>query len=171
MKRIATKTTYLEMRSPTAVEFEPPEDGIDIVRLRQPTVEVYRRLYSSVGRDYHWVDRLLLSDVDLAGVICNEGVEIYVLLVGDETAGYVELDRRTSGEIELAYFGLVPQFVGRGLGKYFLNWTLQQAWSHRPERVWVHTCDLDHPAALPNYLKAGFHQYDERIVQQAVGDE
>ena len=64
--------------------------------------------------------------------------------------------RRIEGEIELVQFGLVPEFIGQGLGKYFLNWTIDKAWSYDPRRFWLHTCTLDHKAALPNYLKAGF---------------
>jgi GNAT superfamily N-acetyltransferase len=83
----------------------------------------------------------------------------------------VELDRRTPGEIELAYFGLFPQFIGNGLGKYLLAWALRQAWSYGPRRVWVHTCDLDHEAALPTYLNAGFTVYAEKMVEQAVPED
>ena len=69
-----------------------------------------------------------------------------------------------------AYFGLFPAFIGKGLGKYLLAWALDRAWSFNPRRVWVHTCDLDHPAALPNYLRAGFTVYDETVVEQIVAD-
>jgi GNAT superfamily N-acetyltransferase len=123
-----------------------------------------------VGRDYCWVDRNLMPDEDLRRIIQDPGVEVYVLSVAGAPAGYAELDRRQPGEIELAYFGLFPDFVGRGLGKFFLAWAVERAWSHGPRRVWVHTCDLDHPAALPNYLKAGFVVYDERVIEQVVAD-
>ena len=88
--------------------------------------------------------------------------------VDGQPAGYSELDRREPGQIELAYFGLFPQFIGQGLGKYFLGWTLDRAWSYGPDRVWLHTCDLDHPAALPNYQQAGFVVFDEQMIQQVV---
>ena len=86
-------------------------------------------------------------------------------------AGFAELDRRRSGQIELAYFGLLPNYIGVGLGKYFLFWIVKQAWSYAPERLWVHTCDLDHRAALPNYERAGFRVYDEPVLPQDVSDE
>jgi hypothetical protein len=66
------------------------------------------------------------------------------------------LDRRQPDEVEIVQFGLMGPFIGQGLGKYFLQWTIDRAWSYQPRRVWLHTCTLDHPVALPNYLKAGF---------------
>ena len=71
-------------------------------------------------------------------------------------AGFAELDRRVAGEVELVQFGLLPEFIGQGLGKFFLQWAIDKSWGYGPRRLWLHTCSLDHPAALPNYLKAGF---------------
>jgi GNAT superfamily N-acetyltransferase len=168
MKRIPTKTTYLEMRSPRMPEVAAPALEITMERVLSPSVEHYRFLYNSVGKDYHWVDRNLLADDPLRRILEDDRVEIYLLQVAGQPAGYSELDRRTPGQIELAYFGLFPEFTGKGLGKYFLYWTLCQAWSYQPGRVWVHTCDLDHQAALPLYRKAGFSVYDERVIEQVV---
>jgi len=172
MKRIPTKTTYLEMRVPPDTEL-PPLAGVQpqIQRLPQPTVDFYRFLYNSVGAPYQWVDRNLWPDPQLQTLLDDQHIEIYLMQIDGQPAGYAELDRRSPGQVELTYFGLFPQFVGRGLGTYFLRWTLQQAWSGNPQRVWVHTCDLDHPAALPTYLKAGFQIYDEKIIQQVIPDE
>ena len=168
MRIIKTKTTYLEMhRLPTSV-VSPPREGITVTKAEAPTAEFYRHLYRSVGDDFSWVDRLVLSDDELNAIIQDGQVDIYVLAVGGETAGYGELDRREQNQIELAYFGLFPQFLGQGLGKYFLGWLVRQAWSFEPRRVWVHTCDLDHPAALPTYLKAGFTVYDEKVIDQVI---
>jgi GNAT superfamily N-acetyltransferase len=172
MKQIPSKTTYLEMHTPPSAELQPPTDvDVQIQRLEQPSVEFYRFLYNSVGAQYYWVDRNLWPDDKLQALLEDPLVEIYLLRVDSQAAGYAELDRRTPGQVELSYFGLFPQFVGRGLGTYFLACTVRQAWAELPQRVWVHTCDLDHPAALPTYLKAGFQIYDEKIVQQIVPDE
>jgi GNAT superfamily N-acetyltransferase len=171
MPIIKTKTTYLEMYHPPTSFAQPPCDGIEITKADAPSTEFYRYLYRSVGEDLFWVDRLILPDDELRAIIQDDRVVIYVLAVGGETAGYSELDRRQKDEIELVYFGLFPRFVGRGLGKYFLDWTLRKAWAFEPRRVWVHTCDLDHPAALPTYLKAGFAIYDEEIIDQRVPDD
>lgn len=173
MKVVPAKTTYLEMLSPDAAQpaaIPSPysADRIAVRRLSAPGVSQYRALYRGVGRQYHWVDRLLMPDVELEAIIQDERVEILVLYVDGEAAGYAELDRRTPGEIELAYFGLFPPFIGRGLGKFLLREAIAIAWRYAPRRLWVHTCDLDHPGALANYLQAGFVVYDERIVQQRI---
>lgn len=171
VKQLTTQTTYLEM---LALDLRPraaPAGDLDVVRLPAPELKEYRALYSSVGQAHRWVDRLLMPDDELQRILQDDRVEIYLLKVDRQLAGYAELDRRVPGQIEIAYFGLLPQFIGRGLGKYLLGWTLERAWSYQPNRVWVHTCDLDHAAALPNYLKAGFRIYDQRIVQQVVADE
>jgi GNAT superfamily N-acetyltransferase len=109
-----------------------------------------------------------MPEKELQAIIHDDQVDIFVLIAAEELAGYSEIDRRKPGEIELAYFGLFPNAIGQGLGKYLLHWTLRVAWSYQPGRVWVHTCDLDHPAALPNYLKAGFQVYDEAFVDQWI---
>lgn len=170
MKYIPTKTTYLEMYQPRMPPISVPRDGLTVDHLANPSVEEYRRLYNGVGSGYNWVDRNLMSADELRKVLHDDAISIYLLRVNGEAAGYSELDRRQPHEIELAYFGLFPQFIGQGLGRYFLAWTLERAWSFNPQRVWVHTCDLDHPAALGNYLRAGFEIYDEKVIQQPAGD-
>lgn len=171
MPIVKTKTTYLEMHRPPISIVRPPCDGIEVTKVDTPSTEFYRHLYRSVGEQFHWVDRLVMPVDELQAIIQDDRVEIHVLTVDGETAGYSELDRRQEGEIELVYFGLFPQFVGQGLGKYFLDWTLQKVWAFEPRRAWVHTCDLDHPAALPTYLKAGFVIYDEKIIDQIIPDD
>jgi GNAT superfamily N-acetyltransferase len=170
MKHVLTKTTYLEMHSPPSTAATPPGPNVDVRQVEQPSVEYYRFLYNSVGEGYCWVDRNRMPDEELRSIVQDERVEIHLLTVDGEPAGYAELDRRQEGEIELAYFGLFPGYIGRGLGKHLLAFAVERAWSHKPRRVWVHTCDLDHPAALPNYLKAGFVVYEEKIIEQVVGD-
>lgn len=171
MPTIRTKTTYLEMFAPPAHIVAPPRTDVLVRRLTSPSVDVYRELYRGVGSQLHWVDRLIMPSGELLAILQDERVEVQVIEVTGQAAGYAELDRRTPPHIELAYFGLFPVFLGQGLGKYFLNWVIQSAWSHRPQRLWVHTCDLDHPAALPNYLQAGFKIYDERFIEQFVPEQ
>ena len=171
MKRVLTKRTFLEMFSPPAAILAPPLAGMRIERLQAPGIEAYRALYNGVGRASRWTDRNRIPGDELLRIVQNEAVEIDVLYVDGEQVGFVELDRRIADEIQIAYFGLFPAFIGKGLGKYFLSWALDRAWFFQPRRVWVHTCDLDHSAALPNYLRAGFAIYDEKIVEQIVLDE
>jgi GNAT superfamily N-acetyltransferase len=158
---------YLQMFAYPQRIVSPPRAGIDVVHSRMPTIAWYRFLYDAVGRDYDWSSRKKLSDVELSAIIHDPRDEIHVLLVDGVPAGFVELDCRVEGEIEIAQFGLMPEFIGQGLGKYFLQWTIDRAWSYSPRRLWLHTCTQDHPAALPNYLQAGFALYKEEVKEQA----
>ncbi len=168
MKTVPVKTYYLEMLQEKPRDVPPPRDDLAVERAVRPAIEFYRELYDAVGKDWRWVDRKVMSDGALAAIIHDDRVEVYVLKAGGAVAGYAELDRRVDGEVELAYFGLLPRFTGQGLGKYLLDWAVKRAWSYRPARVWLHTCEWDHPAALSTYQKAGFEIYDERFIDQIV---
>lgn len=170
MPFIKTKTTYLQMFSPPETEIAAPRDDMSIFKVVNPAVDFYLHLYREVGSAFQWVDRLAIKADELRAIIQHEFVDVLVLAIADEPLGYAELDRRHSGEIELAYFGLFPAAIGQGFGKYLLNHALRAAWAHGPRRVWVHTCDLDHPAALPTYRKAGFEVYDEIEIDQWIPD-
>ncbi len=167
-RSVQTKTTYLEMLDGPSGEPLNTPDRVSIERQFSPPLERYRSWYRRVGESLHWMDRLIMPDQELTSSIHDPRVEIHLLALGEEEAGYAELDRRQESEVELAYFGLFPEFCGKGLGRFFLNWVVHQAWSFQPRRVWVHTCDLDHPAALPNYLKAGFRVYDQQWIEQPI---
>ena len=153
--------TYLEMvKPPTRPTVPaPPVGKIALLRAERPTVSFYRYLYNTVGEPWLWWERRLLSDGELERIIQDPLVEIYVLYVDGVPAGYSELDRRRPEEVELAYFGLIPQFIGRKLGPFLLNWAVDTAWFHKPKRLWVNTNNLDHPKALQIYQKAGFVPY------------
>ncbi|MDP6557420.1 MAG: GNAT family N-acetyltransferase [Pirellulaceae bacterium] len=168
MPNIKTKTTYLEMRSPPASRIEPPCEGIEIVWAKSPSRVDYLAWYKAVGEAWLWTDRLQMEPARLQALLDDPGVVVHLLLVDRHPAGFVEIDGRESDEIEIKYFGLFPTFIGRGLGKYFLNAIAHQVWQHGPKRLWLHTCDLDHTAALPNYLKAGFEIFDEKFVDKVI---
>ncbi|MCX7356267.1 MAG: GNAT family N-acetyltransferase [Alphaproteobacteria bacterium] len=135
-----------------------------LLRADNPTVSFYRYLYNTVGEPWLWYDRRAFDDATLTGIIQDPKVEIYVLYVSGVPAGYGELDRRKDGEIELAYFGLMPEFIGKGLGRYFLTWIVDAAWRYEPKRLWVHSCNFDHPEALRAYQRAGFTPFDQETI-------
>jgi GNAT superfamily N-acetyltransferase len=157
---------FLQMLAPNQRTVSPPTAGLSVTHARKPTVAYYRFLYNTVGKDYQWYSRGRLSDEALAATIQDPLNELHVLHVDGTPAGFAELDRRRQGEIELVQFGLMPEFIGRGLGKYFLQWTIDKAWSYQPRRFWLHTCSLDHPVALPNYLKARFVLYKQEMTRR-----
>ncbi len=169
MATMPVRTAYLEMK--TKPDKGPPEKIPNTIIIEtKPSIFFYRRLYGRIGTNYSWVDRNIMIDHDLARIIQDEKVNIFVLYVRGVIAGYTELDRSYNNDIVLANFGLMPEFIGRGLGKYLLAWTIHKAWRYNPDQLRVHTCELDHPAALPNYIKAGFQIYDGKIIQQTIPD-
>lgn len=163
---IKSVITSLEMRArPTSPTPTLPAEKIAILRAEQSTVSFYRYLYETIGEEWLWWERRVMDDDELHAIIIHPQVEIFILYVRGVPAGYCELDCRVSDEVELLFFGLMPEFIGRGLGRYFLRWTIDQAWSHDPERVWVHTCTEDHANALPMYQKAGFEAVEQETIE------
>ncbi|HKE17360.1 MAG TPA: GNAT family N-acetyltransferase [Kofleriaceae bacterium] len=159
---------YLEMWArPDIAVPAPPRADARVVRAERPPVAFYRYLYEQVGGPWLWYERQLMSDRRLADIVQDPRVEVHVLHVGGVPAGYAELDCRATGEVELAYFGLIPDFIGEGLGSYFLAWAVDRAWQREPRRVWVHTCSLDHPRALATYRAIGFAEYARESVHIA----
>lgn len=166
MELVDVTVHYLEMRAPAPRTCPPPQPDLTVVRELTPAVETYRSLYQRVGEDYRWLSRRKLTDAELVAIIHDPLVETHLLKVAGETGGFAELDCRQPGEIEIVQFGLLPQFIGKGLGKWFLNKILENSWSRGPHRVWLHTCMFDHPAALPNYQQAGFRLYRTETIRR-----
>jgi len=149
--------TYLEMRASSELNAARSDDPlIKIEQQRKCSVDLFRFLYREVGRNYFWIDRLPWSDEQITAYLEEPEVSLWLMTYDDDIAGYFELKKEPDGSTEVAYFGLMPQFIGRGLGKHLLTSAVQQAWADGARRVWLHTCTDDDPAALPNYLKRGF---------------
>ncbi len=156
--------TYLEMKKPPSYQRKTQRlENLSIIRSYQPTVHFYRYLYKTVGTPWLWYERNIISDDALEKLINRSSVQIYVLYMNGTPAGYSELELQENKEVEIAYFGLMPEFTGRGLGTYFLRWTIEKAWASQPNRVHVHTCNLDAPHALAVYQKAGFTPYKREL--------
>ncbi len=166
---IKTRVTYLEMKSRPDISLNEPQ-GSFIVLAKPMSFRFYRYLFHAVGDDVGWADRKALNDEELSAVITHDYVDIFALSVHGVPAGFAELDRREEPDIEIKYFGLMPEYRGKGLGGYFLKWIIRQAWSFNPRRLWLHTNDRDHPGALGNYVKNGFSIYDEKTENQLVLD-
>lgn len=149
--------TYLEMKDRSQLAPAPPPDGdVTVERAAACPPALYRRLYAEVGREYHWIDRLGWTDDEIARHLADPRIEVWILREGQEPAGYFELRVEDDGALEVAYFGLFPHAVGRGLGKFLLTRAVERAWDLGASRVWLHTSSLDHSSALPNYLGRGF---------------
>lgn len=167
LHRPATRT-FLEMRSADqVVPFAFPSSSAAVRRLDRVPGSFYRYLYREVGRPWHWLDRWNWSDARIETHLASGGVEVWLLTVEGTPAGYFEL-HRTAHEVEIAYFGLLPEFIGQRLGPALLTTAVRTAWESAPERVWLHTCSLDHPAARRNYERVGFVAYRQERYDAVV---
>jgi len=157
---LAAVVTYLEMTEPPAHGDSPsiPRDcPLSLRHLEQPDAEDYRMLFRLVGAPWLWFSRLIMDDAVLEMIIRHPEVELYKVIDSDERAvGMLELDFREAAACELAFVGLVPELSGQGHGRWLLAEALARAWRPGIRRVHVHTCSLDHPAALAAYRRAGF---------------
>lgn len=138
---------------PAASSSAPP---FHLVRAESPCPELNRFLYTAVGTDWWWYSRLPWNRARWLAYLDRSELETWVAYVSGTPAGYCELEHQSEGNVEIAYFGLVPQFIGKGLGAHLLTGAVTRAWDMGAQRVWVHTCDLDHPRGLSNYQARGF---------------
>jgi GNAT superfamily N-acetyltransferase len=158
---IAAVVTFLEMHEPPRAE--PPGSTLRLRRVPEPDLENYRALFRKVGAPWLWFSRLAMSDAELQSILGDPAVELYEVAAVEPVVGMLELDFRQPGECEFAFVGLVPELAGQGHGKWLLAHALRLAWRDGIRRVHVHTCTLDHPAALSAYRRAGFTAYRRAI--------
>jgi prephenate dehydrogenase len=148
--------TYLEQTERPGSEVPWPEPGWTLTRADSCPATLYRFLYREVGRPWHWIDRLPWPDDRIRAHVNRPEIEIWLLAQHGVPAGFLELERGPDGSVEIVYFGLLPDFIGRRVGRPFLAAALDRAWQGGTTRVWLHTCTLDHPRALQNYVSGGF---------------
>jgi len=158
--------TFLEMHEPK--NYPPVLSNTSFELLpKQVDVNEYRKYYYAVGEKYFWLDRMVMPDEELFQKINATNVDIYIFKVNDEAAGYIEFVKEEKF-VEILYFGLFPEFIGKRYGKYFLQWVIAKAWSYNPEWIQLNTCTLDHSNALSTYKKAGFNEVRTEIHQRRV---
>jgi len=158
---LAAVVTYLEMRQ--RPEADVPPSPLALARVENPDLDRYRALFRRVGSRWLWFSRLLLDDKQLAAIIRDPKVELYRVVDEARDAGLLELDFREPGQCELAFIGLVPELAGQGHGRWLLAEAVSRAWRNGVTRVHVHTCSLDHPAALAAYARAGFVPFKRAV--------
>jgi GNAT superfamily N-acetyltransferase len=172
--KIEVTRTYLQLLHPTDLNAARVDDvRARIDRVVDSPASFYRYLYAEVGRFYHWIDRLPWTDDEIRAHLARPEITLWVMNCEGSPAGYFELEKHDDGSTEIAYFGLLQEFLGRGLGKHLLSVAVEQAWSDGRNRVWLHTCTLDDPAALPNYIKRGFQPFrtENYSTELADGEE
>ena len=171
MTSVDVTTWFLQMTDPAQLRRAPePDPDLEVRQAELPSPELSRMLYTGVGSDWYWTDRLGWSWERWHAWLARPEVETWVGWVRGTPAGYAELERQGDA-VELVSFGLLPAFIGRGLGTRLLDAALRRAWALGPRRVWVHTCSLDGPAALRTYQGRGLEIYDERTDHQDLPAE
>jgi GNAT superfamily N-acetyltransferase len=159
---LAAIVTFLEMKE--RPEIKVPPSPLSLTRIERPDLDDYRALFRRVGAPWLWFSRLIMDDAKLGSIIHDPGVELFAVTdETDEQVGMLELDYREARQCELSFVGLVPELSGQGHGRWLLSEALRLAWRNGVERVHVHTCTLDHPAALRAYIRAGFTPYKRAI--------
>jgi GNAT superfamily N-acetyltransferase len=158
--KLANLVTCLEMTEKPAAKPQPStHSALSLQRIAQPDLESYRALFRRVGQDWMWFSRLIMPDERLRRILTDPKVEIYTLNDGPAEIGLLELDFREEGQCELAFFGVVPEAIGQGAGRFLMDQAIALAWARPIRRFWVHTCSFDHPSALAFYRRSGFRPY------------
>ena len=153
-------TTFLEMNAPAGLipkHSADPEFAIKEAVIKQWQFNKF--FYHWVGQDWEWKNRTCWSDAQWQDYAENDNLRTFIDLKQGSPVGYYELQWQDGANVEIVYFGLTPKFIGKGYGGPLLSSAITVAWEWGARRVWVHTCDLDHPAALANYLARGFKIY------------
>jgi GNAT superfamily N-acetyltransferase len=168
---VQVTTWFLQMTDPARLAEAPPADpDLKVRRAELPSPELSRMLYAGVGADWYWIDRLSWTWERWLEWLDRSELETWVAYQRGTPAGFFELER-DGDSVEIAAFGLLPAFIGRGIGTRVLHRAIERAWELAPRRVWVHTCSLDGPAALRTYQGRGLEIYDERVEDVLLPDE
>jgi len=161
---IAAIVTHLEMTAPpTGPVSAPPRQGLSLRPVPNPSVAWYLCLYRAVGEDWLWASRLFSSDADLAAIIQHPEVAVYAICDGEREIGIVELDRRAAPDCEIVFFGLVAEVLGQGIGRWAMGAVQRLAFGGGANRLWLHTCTLDHPGAVEFYQALGFRAFRREV--------
>jgi len=160
---VANVATFLEMTSRPVAPPQVAASALSIRRWQHPDLATYRRLFRAVGENWLWQSRLVMPDDRLLEIFRNSDVEIYRLFRNETVAGLLELDFTTPPECELSFFGVVPEEIGKGSGRFLMAQAIARAWARPINRFWVHTCTFDHPAALQFYKRSGFTPYEMKV--------
>ena len=159
--------TYLEMHS--ADELRPKRCADPAFRVQEAKIKQWplnKFLYGFIGGAWAWWEKLSWTDEQWRAYAEHDRLRTWLASYDGSLAGYFELQNDDEGGVEIIYFGLTPAFIGRGLGGPLLTTALEAAWATKPRRVWVHTCTLDHPAALANYIARGMKIYRTEVEEE-----
>ena len=159
---ISVKRNFLELKNINdLIKKDKPEDNYSVEKIK-PDFQLNKFFYKQIGKKYRWTDRLIWSDLQWSNYVSNKNLETYVIKNSDDLVGYFELIHHPEkNEIELAYLGLFEDYFGKGVGGYALTTAIIKSFEKKIKRMWVHTCTLDHPNAIKNYLARGMKIFKE----------
>ena len=163
---IKVERTYLDIISlKNLSEIDKPSNNFDVRLVNPPDFQLNKFFYKQIGKKHRWVDRLIWNENQWIRYINNSNVKTYILQDGNNLAGYFEqiFDQKKL-EYEIAYFGILQDYVGKRLGGYLLSEAIKKSFLMGANRVWVHTCSLDHKHALTNYLSRGMKIFKSEII-------
>jgi GNAT superfamily N-acetyltransferase len=168
LKKEKVHVWHIEMLDQNQATDEIINKNYQLKKVEIPLPELNRFLYVTVGAPWTWYARISWSYKQWHNYLVGGNIETWIAYSGATPIGYFELDIQLDKDVEIAYFGLLPDFIGKGYGKALLQDAIDKAWQAGGSRVWLHTCTLDHPQALSNYLARGFkvfkeEEYEERI--------
>ncbi len=153
-------TYYLEMRSKSELIEKTDSRGLNLVEVEIDEFHFNKFLYQYIGQPWAWTDKLNIPDSEWKAYVDNPNLRTWVAYYRGAIAGYFELLAKDNGDTEIVYFGLAESFIGQGFGGYLLSQAIKCAWGiDSTQRVWLHTCTLDHESALNNYKARGFKVY------------
>ena len=160
------KRNYLEIRSiRDLVEANKPHKNIILEKIDPPDFHLNKFFYKEIGKNHKWIDRLVWTEAQWIDYVSNKNVETYILKFKDDLAGFFELIfHNESKEVEIAYFGLLEEFQNKKLGSYLLSQAIIKSFNKKTNRVWVHTCSLDHKNALKNYIARGMKIFKSETI-------
>ena len=153
---IPVERNFLELRDLRNLRFNSIKQTKLIVKKIKPDFQLNKFFYKQVGKKYRWIDRLSWPDEKWIEYISNKNLETYVISISDDLVGFFELLYNPQlKETEISYFGLLEEYIGKGIGGYALSEAIKKSFDKDINRVWLHTCTLDHPNALKNYIARG----------------
>lgn len=161
--KLAVIVTHLEMHAPAPTKEVSLPESITFRQVK-PTLDWYRDVFTRVGAlEWLWYGRLKMPDAELQTILDDPQVTIFTLSKNGVDEALLELDFRVNGACELAYFGLTPNLIGTGAGRYLMNQAISQAWAADINRFHVHTCTIDSPQAINFYVRSGFTPYKREV--------
>mgnify|MGYP001231561346 FL=1 len=153
---IPVQRNFLELKDLKNLKTNPINKNKYLVKKIKPDFQLNKFFYKQVGKKHRWIDRLSWSDEKWYSYISNQNLETYVISENDDLAGFFELLYNPElKETEILYFGLLEEYIGKGIGGYALSVAIKKSFEKNIKRVWLHTCTLDHPNALKNYIARG----------------